>query len=89
MLVLKTHTSFQLEMNSYSIEKLLTTNANISLIIIDSLTSYYWSDLAEHKPIKKMDLYLKIQIEKFLKYSKEYETTIIFTTQGKPTFDCK
>lgn len=73
----------QLEMNFHSIEKIFVTDMSMCMLVIDSLTAYFWSDITNYKSIKKMDLYLKTLIEKFSKYSEEYDAVIIFSIQGK------
>lgn len=82
LIILKTYSSEQLEMNLYSLKRLLSNKNNISLLVIDSLTAYYWSDTMNLKSRKRMDKYLKDMVEKLRKYVHDYNIVTIFVKQG-------
>lgn len=86
LIILKTYSSMQLQMNFHSLVKILSTNKNIALLVIDSLTSYYWDDTLNVKNFKKMDLYLKVMIDTLQKCIKDFKIITIFVKQGN--FHC-
>ncbi|XP_068628437.1 DNA repair protein XRCC2 [Battus philenor] len=65
------------------LENVLLKNSNISLIIFDSLTAFYWSE--QNFKICKMDLYIKSLLNVIQKVTKDYKTTILFT---RPEYFC-
>jgi hypothetical protein len=58
----------------------LSCNANTSLIIVDSLSAYYWQDAAVGG-VRKMDLYLKKTLKALQSCIEEYKVTTVYTKQ--------
>lgn len=80
LIVLNCYDSMQLFVTFYSLENILSNNANTSLIIIDSISAYYWQDAAVGG-FRKMDLYLKKLLKALQSCIKEYRVTVMYTKQ--------
>lgn len=61
----------------YNLENILMEHSNISLVIFDSITSFYWSEL--NFKILKMDNYLKKLLNKIQQVTKEHKVTILYS----------
>ncbi|KAK9506741.1 hypothetical protein O3M35_008618 [Rhynocoris fuscipes] len=60
------------------LNRLLSMNSNISLILIDSISAYYWQDTMV-RGIRKMDLYVLTILKLLHKSIKDFPVTVIFT----------
>lgn len=80
LIVLNCYDSVQLFVTFHSLENILSSNANTSLIIIDSLSAYYWQDVAV-RGIRKMDLYLRKMLKALQSCTEEYKVTVMYTKQ--------
>ncbi|XP_073978179.1 X-ray repair cross complementing 2 [Rhodnius prolixus] len=73
------------------LSNLLCMNSNISLILIDSISAYYWQD-AMIRGIRKMDLYVLTVLKLLHKSIKDFQVTVIFTRpqyfQSKSGVEC-
>lgn len=69
----------QLYVMIHNLENIFIDHPNISLLVFDTLTAYYWSE--QGRKIKKMELYLKNIIKLIQKATKEYKSTIVYTRQ--------
>ncbi|CAG9783177.1 unnamed protein product [Diatraea saccharalis] len=67
----------QLYTSIHNLENVLLEHKNISMLIVDTLTAFYWTEQT-HKFIK-MDVYLKNLLQMIQKASKEHKITIIYT----------
>ncbi|KDR18012.1 DNA repair protein XRCC2-like [Zootermopsis nevadensis] len=80
LIVLNCYDSVQLFVTFHSLENILSSNANTSLIIIDSLSAYYWQDVAV-RGIRKMDLYLRKMLKALQSCTEEYKVIVMYTKQ--------
>lgn len=51
LIIMNCYDSHQFCMSFYNLEKLLTDNVNVSLVVIDSISSYYWEYRNKHGSI--------------------------------------
>lgn len=80
LIVLNCYDSVQLFVTFHSIQRILANDPNTSLVIIDSLSAYYWQDAAAGG-VRKMDLYLKKMLKVFQSCIKQYRVVVIYTKQ--------
>ena len=78
--LLNCYDSIQLQITLHSLQKILSSNTNINLILLDSLSAYYWQDVLLGGS-KKMDLYIKTYLETIHKSVKDFNVTVIYTKQ--------
>ncbi|PSN46374.1 hypothetical protein C0J52_05726 [Blattella germanica] len=78
--ILNCYDRVQLLVTFHSLENILASNSKISLIVLDSLSAYYWQDIPLGG-IRKMDLYLKKTLKTLQSCIKEHKTVIIFSKQ--------
>lgn len=64
----------------HNLDTILVENKNISLIIFDTLTAFYWSE--QGFKITKMDFYLKTLLRMIQKITKEFNVTVAYTRPG-------
>ncbi|XP_067011496.2 DNA repair protein XRCC2 [Anabrus simplex] len=76
--ILSCHDSTQLFVTFYSLESILSTNTNISLILLDSISAYYWQDTMVGG-LQKMDSYLNRILKTSCKCIGEYKVVFIYT----------
>ncbi|PNF41895.1 hypothetical protein B7P43_G15549 [Cryptotermes secundus] len=81
LIILNCYDSLHLFVTFHSLENILSSNANTSLIIIDSITAYYWQDAAAAGGILKMNSYLKKTLKALQACVEEYKVIIIYTKQ--------
>lgn len=60
-----------------NLENLLSNNSNISLVVFDTLTAFYWCE--QSFKITKMDLYIKKILNVIWKIVKDYNVTVMYT----------
>jgi hypothetical protein len=80
LIILNCYDSLQLFVTFHSLTNILSSNVITSLIIIDSISAYYWQDAAAGG-IRKMDLYLKKTLKALQTCVEEYKVIIIYTKQ--------
>lgn len=68
----------ELEMILLKIPDLLTANTKISVLAIDAISDFYWTDLVSTKPIR-MDTYLRQLLKRFRKIIDEHGVVLIYT----------
>ncbi|KAJ0181014.1 hypothetical protein K1T71_003099 [Dendrolimus kikuchii] len=61
----------------HNLDNILMEHSNISLVIFNSLTAFYWSE--QSFKITKMDLYVKNLLQIIQKFIKEYKITCVYT----------
>jgi DNA-repair protein XRCC2 len=81
LIVLNCYDSQQFFVTFHSLENILSSNAITSLIIIDSISAYYWQDAAAGG-VRKMDLYLKKTLKALQTCVEEYKVIIMYTKQA-------
>lgn len=67
----------------HKLESILIEYPNISLLIFNTLTAFYWSE--QGYKITRMDLYIKNLINTIQKVNKEYKTICLYT---RPEYFC-
>lgn len=60
------------------VERLLCTNINISLLVLDSISSFYWQDRLGDG-VKKMDTYISHVLNTLHRYIHPFQITLFFT----------
>lgn len=75
--ILEVYDSTQFYATIHNLEIILMENQSISLLIIDTLTAFYWSE--QGFKITKMDIYLKSLLSIVQKTTKEFNIKIIYT----------
>ncbi|XP_063890858.1 DNA repair protein XRCC2-like [Helicoverpa armigera] len=61
----------------HNLDNILAEHPNISLLIFNTLTAFYWSE--QGSKITKMDLYIKNLLKMIQKVAKEYKVILIYT----------
>lgn len=56
----------------------LTANANISLIVVDSIATFYWSEFSDEKPIR-METYLQQRVRELRQLVNEFNVVAVYT----------
>lgn len=75
--ILNVYDSTQLYTTVHNLESILMKNQCISLIILDTLTAFYWSE--QGFKITKMDVYLKSLLSIVQKITKEFNIKVMYT----------
>lgn len=78
ILFFKCYSSTEYELTLLYCTNHLTTNTNISLIVVDSIASFYWNDFTHEQPIR-MDTYLRRRIQELRKLTDEFRIVAIYT----------
>lgn len=76
---LEIYDATQLYVTIHNLENFFIDHPNISMLIFDTLTAYYWSEQGSH--LTKMDLYLKNMLKLIQKVTKDYKSIIVYTRQ--------
>lgn len=56
----------------------LTTNSNVSMIAVDSISTFYWSEFSDDHKIR-MDTYLRRRIQELQKLTEEFKIVAMYT----------
>ncbi|XP_055316418.1 DNA repair protein XRCC2 [Sitodiplosis mosellana] len=56
----------------------LTANASISLLVVDSIATFYWSEFTDEKPIR-MDMYLQQRVQELRQLTNEFKVVATYT----------
>ncbi|XP_052757725.1 DNA repair protein XRCC2-like [Galleria mellonella] len=75
--ILEIYDATQFYTTMYNLENIFTEHSDISLIIFDTLTAFYWSE--QGFKITKMDMYLKNVLKVIQEVMKDYKITVIYT----------
>lgn len=78
LIILNCFDSYQLHATILNLENIIADNNKLTLIVLDSLSAYYWSDRL-NSGIKSMDLYQKSVLKSLQVKVKDYNLTIVFT----------
>lgn len=57
----------------------LMTNTNVSLLVVDSISTFYWSDLSEREQPIRMETYLRRKVQEIRNLVDEYKLVAIYT----------
>lgn len=76
LFILDIYDATQFYTSIHNLDNILA-HQNISLLIFDTLTAFYWSE--QGFKITKMDLYMKNLLSMIQKVSKEYKVILIYT----------
>lgn len=69
----------QLNLILTACRSILQANDKVGLIAIDSLTTFYWSDMAKCKKPIRMDTYLRNRLRDWKKVNDDFGTVLIYT----------
>lgn len=78
--ILEIYDAMQFYTTIHNLENVLIKHSNISLILFDTLTAFYWSE--QGFKITKMDIYLRNLLRMIQNVSKEYKVILIYTRPG-------
>jgi len=82
IIILKTFSKEQLQFNFSLVEKLLFQMSDVSLIVVDAISTFYWQDAVKYKCIRKMDLYLKDLVEQLKIHLRNNQVASIIVKPG-------
>lgn len=57
----------------------LTTNTNVSLLVVDSITTFYWSDMIDREQPIRMETYLRRKVQELRNLVDEHKFVAIYT----------
>lgn len=77
ILFFKCYTGSEYELTVVYCYNFLTTNINVSLLVVDAISTFYWSDLGE--PLIRMDTYLRRRVRALRHLADEHKLVAIFT----------
>ncbi|XP_063831451.1 DNA repair protein XRCC2-like [Ostrinia nubilalis] len=77
LFVVEIHDATQYYTTLYNLENVLTAHPNISMIIFDTITAFYWSE--QGYKIQKMDTYLKRVLSKIQHVTREHNVIVLYT----------
>ena len=77
------NSSTELAVTIISLENLLLGNTNVSLLLLDSISAYYWQDSVGMNKTKKMDVYANDIRKQLNKYLSGFGIIIMYT---RPTY---
>nr|XP_026485103.1 DNA repair protein XRCC2-like [Vanessa tameamea] len=78
MFIVDIYESTQFYITIQNLDFFLIKNPNISLIIFDTLTAFYW-DEQDLQKVTKMDLYIKKLLRMIQKVVKDFKVTVIYS----------
>lgn len=79
LIILSCFDSSEFFVTFHSLERILSNNKDISLLVIDSLTAYYWPNTLEPNGIRKKQLYLEKCLSLLHRNIKYYKISVIYT----------
>ncbi|XP_046403232.1 DNA repair protein XRCC2 [Ischnura elegans] len=80
LMILNCYDSAQLMATFFSLEKHLSDNRSVALVVLDSATAFYWQDVcSSNVSDKRMDSYLKSVLSTFEKCVKGSSVLIVYT----------
>ncbi|GLG92951.1 Uncharacterized protein GBIM_00476 [Gryllus bimaculatus] len=77
--ILHCYDGVQLLITFHGLENILSCNRNISLLVLDSVSAFYWQNTLNNNGIRKMDLYLKKILISLQKHIHEFKVSVIYT----------
>ncbi|XP_026725798.1 DNA repair protein XRCC2-like [Trichoplusia ni] len=80
LFILEIYDATQMYATIYNLDNILANKQSISLLIVDTLTAFYWSE--QGFKISKMDSYIKNLLKMIQKVSKEYKLIFMYTRPG-------
>lgn len=78
MLLFKCYSATDYELTLLFCTNHLTTNSSVSMIVIDSISTFYWSEFSDEHKIR-MDTYLRRRIKELQKLTDEFKIVAIYT----------
>lgn len=78
VLIFRCYSDTDLDMALFKVQDLLTNNAKISVLAVESISNFYWSNKLIDKPLT-MDAYLKDKLKDLRKIINEYGVVLIYT----------
>lgn len=69
-------TEYQLALLSCT--NFLTRNVSVSLMVVDSIVTFYWSDFSDEKPIR-MDTYVKQRVQELRQITNQFKLVAVYT----------
>lgn len=81
--IMEVYDSRHLFITMKSVEQMFAAKAEIAMVIVDTISAFYWSDRLNGKSVFKMDSYLKKTLGTLQALTKEYKPVIVYT---KPSY---
>lgn len=79
ILFFKCYSGNEYELTLLYCNNFLTTNINVSLLAVDAISTFYWSDLSDRQPPIRMDTYLRRKVQELRHLVDEHKLVAIYT----------
>ncbi|XP_072935096.1 DNA repair protein XRCC2 [Epargyreus clarus] len=77
LFIFEIYNATQLHTTIHTLDSILINYSNISLVVFDTLTAFYWSE--QGFKITKLDVYIKTLLRIIQNIVKDYKVTILYT----------
>lgn len=57
----------------------LTANTDVSLLVVDAISTFYWSDLGDREPPMRMETYFRRNVKELRQMADEFKLVVIYT----------
>lgn len=75
----KCYSAKEYELTLLYCTNVLTTNKKVSLLVVDSISTFYWSELGDREPPIRMDTYLRRKVQELRNLVDEFKLVAIYT----------
>lgn len=75
----KCYSGKEYELTMLYCTNVLMTNTNVSLLVVDSISTFYWSDLNDRDPPIRMETYLRRKVQELRNLVDEFKLVAIYT----------
>lgn len=77
--IFKCYTAKEYELSLLYCTNALMTNRNVSLLVVDSISTFYWTELGDREPPIRMDTYLRRKVQELRNLVDEFKLVAIYT----------
>lgn len=77
--IFKCYSAEEYQLTLLDWKNVLMTNKDISLLVVDSLTTFYWSELGDREQGIRMDTYLRRKVQELRNLVDEFKLVAIYT----------
>lgn len=75
----KCYSSKEYELTLFYCTNVLMTNTNVSLLVVDSISTFYWNDVGDREPPIRMETYLRRKVQELRNLVDEFKLVAIYT----------
>lgn len=79
IMIFKCYTSSEYELTLLNVTNYLTTNTTVSLLAVDSIATFYWSDMSEREQPIRMDTYHRKKVQELRNLVDEFKLVAVYT----------